>query len=116
MKLVCKFLLVLVMLAGAGVDVAHAQKLPDFRNFPNNPLANTAHDLYVINLDGTGLRRVTRPGPISVLPNWKDNLILYTEINEAAQYAGISIVSDQGSDQLPERIRSGPRAPNWIRQ
>ncbi|MCI0525675.1 MAG: hypothetical protein L0Y75_10470, partial [Acidobacteria bacterium] len=97
-------------------QVAFSKVNPDFKNFPNNPLANTAHDLYVINLDGTGLRRVTRPGPISVLPNWKDNLILYTEINEAAQYAGISIVSDQGTDQLPERIRSGPWAPNWIPQ
>ena len=97
-------------------QVAFSKVNPDFKNFPNNPSANTAHDLYVINLDGTGLRRVTRPGPISVLPNWKDNLILYTEINEAAQYAGISIVSDQGSDHLPERLRSGPWAPNWIPQ
>ncbi len=96
--------------------VAFSKVNPDFKNFPNNPLANTAHDLYVINLEGTGLRRVTRPGPISVLPNWKDNLILYTEINEAAQYAGISIVSDQGNDQLPQRMRSGPWAPNWIPQ
>ncbi len=100
-------------------QVAFSKVNPDFKNFPNNPLANTAHDLYVINLDGTGLRRVTQPGPISVVPNWpnwKDNLILYTEINEAAQYAGVSIVSDQESDQLPERIRSGPWAANWIPQ
>ncbi len=97
-------------------QVVFSKVNPDFKNFPDNPSANTAHDLYVINLDGTGLRRVTSPGPISVLPNWKDNLILYTEINEAAQYAGISIVSDQGTDQLPERIRSGPWAPNWIPQ
>jgi len=97
-------------------QVAFSKVNPDFKNFPDNPAANTAHDLYVINLDGTGLRRVTRPGPISIIPNWKDSLILYTEINEAAQYAGISIVSDQGSDQMPGRIRSGPFAPNWIPQ
>lgn len=97
-------------------QVAFSKVNPDFRNFPDDPGANTAHDIYVINLDGTGLRRVTRPGPISVLPNWKDDLILYTEINEAAQYAGISLVRDQGTDQLPERLRSGPWGPNWIPQ
>lgn len=89
---------------------------PDFKNFPDNPAANTAHDLYVINLDGTGLRRVTQPGPISVLPNWKGNAILYTEMSEAAQYAGTAIVSDQGTDQLPEHLKPGPWAANWIPQ
>jgi Tol biopolymer transport system component len=97
-------------------QVAFSKVNPDFKNFPDNPSANTAHDLYIINLDGQGLRRVTRPGPISILPNWKDNLILYSEINEGAQYAGISIVSDQGTEQLPERLRSGPWGANWIPQ
>jgi len=97
-------------------QVAFSKVNPDFKNFPDNPSANTAHDLYVINLDGMGLRRVTRPGPISILPNWKDNLILYSEINETAQYAGISVVSDQGTEQLPDRLRSGPWGANWIPQ
>jgi Tol biopolymer transport system component len=97
-------------------QVAFSKVNPDFKNFPDNPSANTAHDLYVINLDGQGLRRVTRPGPISILPNWKDNLILYSEINETAQYAGISVVSDQGTEQLPDRLRSGPWGANWIPQ
>ncbi len=97
-------------------QVAFSKVNPDFKNFRNDPAANTAHDLYVTNLDGTGLRRLTRPGPISVLPNWKDSLILYTELNEAARYGGSSIVNDQGIDQLPERVRAGPWAPNWIPQ
>ncbi len=95
-------------------QVAFSMVNPDFKNFPDDPAANTAHDLYVIDLDGTGMRRVTQPGPISIIPNWNDNLILYTELNEAAQYLGVSIVSDQGTDQLPERIRLGSFAPNWI--
>jgi hypothetical protein len=97
-------------------QVVFSKVNPDFKNFPDNPAANTAHDLYVINMDGTGLRRVTQPGPISVLPNWKGNSILYTEMNEAAQYAGTAIVNDQGTDQLPEHLKSGPWGANWIPQ
>jgi len=83
-------------------------------NFPNNPVLNTAHDLWTINLDGTGLTRLTKPGPISIIPNWKDGLIVYTEISEKGNYIGASIVRADGQDQLPKRIKPGASAPKWI--
>lgn len=94
--------------------VAFSKVNPAFKNFPSNPAANTAHDIYVVNLDGRDLRRLTQPGPISIIPNWRDNLILYTEINESGQFLGASTVRDSGIDQTPTRVRRDVNAPNWI--
>lgn len=84
-------------------------------NFPQNPAANTAHDLYSYDLNTKELRRLTVPGPISIVPNLsKDDTILYTEINEKENYAGTALVSLNGTDQTPKRIKSGGSAPRWI--
>jgi Tol biopolymer transport system component len=83
-------------------------------NFPDNPAANTAHDLWQTSLDGTELRRLTRPGPISIAPDWKNNTILYLDISERDRYAGVSLIDPAGTEQLPRRINSGANIAKWI--
>ncbi len=83
-------------------------------NFPDNPIANTAHDLYSLQLDSKELRRLTVPGPVSIIPNLKGNMVLYTEINEKAKYAGASLIFLNRTDQTPKRIKFGANSPRWI--
>ena len=83
-------------------------------NFPDNPAANTAHDLWQTNLDGTQLRRLTRPGPISIAPDWKNNTILYLDISERDRYAGVSLIDPALTEQSPRRINSGANIAKWI--
>lgn len=83
-------------------------------NFPDNPAANTAHDIWQIALDGTGLRRLTRPGPISIAPDWKGNSILYLDISERDRYAGISLIQPDVTEQVPQRIGAGVNIGKWI--
>jgi len=111
-----------------GVDSAHDPELSPDRsrvvfsvfntkvapNYRHIPAANTAHDLWVINLDGTGLKRLTKPGPISIIPNWRGDSIVYTEISERDNYSGASVVSASGEDQTPRRIKRGASAPKWL--
>jgi Tol biopolymer transport system component len=81
-------------------------------NFPHNPAANTAHDLYSANLDGTGLTLITEPGPISIVPDWQDDLIVYLEGNEKDRFAGAALISATGAQ--PRRIKAGASSPKWI--
>jgi len=83
-------------------------------NYAKNPAANTAHDINVINIDGSGLVRLTKPGPISIIPNWYGDLIAYVEVSERDSYSGASIVSASGRDQPPKRIKAGANSPRWI--
>lgn len=85
-------------------------------NFSDNPAANTAHDLWVCDLDGQNLQRLTVPGPISIIPNWQPggNLIAYTEVSEAGNYAGASIVNGNLAEQTPTQVRRGMSAVKWI--
>jgi len=83
-------------------------------NFPQNPLANTAHDIWSVNIDGAELKRLSKEGPISIAPDWKGELILYLDISEADRYAGISIINPNDVDQLPNRIKSGGNIAKWI--
>jgi hypothetical protein len=71
-----------------------------------------SHELWSINMDGTGLTRLTRPGPLSIIPNLKDQLVVFTELGK--EYKGASLVSLNGVDQIPKRIRRGANAPKWI--
>lgn len=84
------------------------------RNFPEGP--NTALDLWTVVLDGTGLKRLTAPGPISMIPNWQPNgnVILYTEASEQEGYAGTAIVNADSPDQAPTQIRRDMSAAKWI--
>lgn len=70
-----------------------------FNNFKTS--LNMAHDLYVANLDGTGLTRVTVPGPICVIPDWHDRTVLYTEYNEQENFVGLVMMNPDGSGRRP---------------
>ena len=83
-------------------------------NFPDNPAANTAHDIWQIGLDGIGLRRLTRPGPISITPDWKGNTIVYLDISEAERYAGLSLIEPGEIEQAQLRISPGVNIAKWI--
>jgi Tol biopolymer transport system component len=84
---------------------------PNFRKISG---ANTAHDICTINVDGTGFTRLTKPGPISIIPNWRNNLIMYFEGNERDKYIGAAVVTDNSTDQTPRRIKAGANSPKWI--
>jgi Tol biopolymer transport system component len=62
---------------------------------------NMAHDLYIANLDGSGLRRITTPGAICVIPDWRDGTIIYTEYNEKDRYVGLIALNSDGSARRP---------------
>lgn len=65
-------------------------------NFPGS-LA-TAHDIWVAPVDRSKpARRLTRPGPISMVPDWQDGEILFTEINQADDYAGLALIHPDGT-------------------
>ena len=81
-------------------------------NFPHNPDINTAHDIYVANVDGSGLTLITQPGPISIVPDWRDDLIVYLEGNERDRFSGASLISENGAQ--PRRIKVGASSPKWI--
>jgi Tol biopolymer transport system component len=95
-----------------GRQLVFSMENPRHKNYPNISGLNTAHDLYVVNIDGSGLRRLTAEGPISIIPDWQGNEIVYTEINEAEDYRGISVVRQ---DDTGKR-RLGPgNAAKWLR-
>lgn len=83
-------------------------------NYRTLAWANTAHDIWRINLDGSGLTRVTKPGPISIIPNWAGGLIVYTEISERDSYHGAAIAAADETAQTPKRIRAGANSAKWI--
>lgn len=81
-------------------------------NFPNIPAANTAHDIWTVNLDGGDPIRLTKPGPISMIPDWQDDAVVYTDVSES--YKGASIVNASDKEQSPRRIKSGANSARWI--
>jgi Tol biopolymer transport system component len=84
-------------------------------NYQSLAWANTAHDIWRINLDSSGLTRVTKPGPISIIPNWTDGLIVYTEISERDGYHGAAVVgANDAAQTTPKRIRAGANSSKWI--
>lgn len=83
-------------------------------NFPNNPDANTAHDIYQARLDGSGLTRLTAPGHISIIPDWQGDEILFLDISEKEAYAGLSMVRPGVADQRPTLIKLGANIGKWI--
>ena len=75
---------------------------------------NTAHDIYRVRVDGRGLTRLSKPGPISIIPDWKDGRIIYTELDDRERpvYTGLSIISADGGER--RRIKNFVSAPKWI--
>jgi hypothetical protein len=83
-------------------------------NYPNDPAANTAHDILSVDVASGRLTRLTRPGPISIIPDEKNGLVVYTEISERAAYQGACVVDATDPDQTPRRIRRGANSVKWI--
>lgn len=83
-------------------------------NYPNDPAANTAHDVMLLEIASGRLVRLTRPGPIAIIPDMKGDAVVFTEISQRDGYQGASIVSASGSDQVPRRIRRGANSVKWI--
>jgi hypothetical protein len=84
-----------------------------YRNFRSDPSANTAHDLWAVNIDGTGATRLTAPGPISIVPCWKGNKILYLELtDQGGVYRGIDVMNADGTGR--KRIKADANIARWI--
>ena len=83
-------------------------------NFPDNPDANTAHDIFTIKTDGTELIRLTVPGPISIVPDWIQDDILYLSISEKDQVASTALIKSNKTDQQPLRLLLGTNIAKWI--
>ena len=97
-----------------GTEVIFSKVNPDYKNFRSDPKANTAHDLYRVRLDGSGLWRVTEPGPISVIPDWVNDKVLFLVLTdlEAAPFRGIAVMYSDGSGL--RRINSRANIAKWI--
>ena len=98
-----------------GRKIAFSKVNPDYKNFREKPDANTAHDLYTINIDGTGLTRITQPGAISIAPDWRKDYILYFEATdrEKPPYVGIALIRPDGTGH--RRLKANTNLPKWIR-
>ena len=83
-------------------------------NFPDHPAANTAHDIYRIDVNGSGLTRLTAPGPISITPHWKADRLLYLELNDATDYLGVSTIDPLRANQGGTRMRRGAGIARWM--
>jgi Concanavalin A-like lectin/glucanases superfamily/WD40-like Beta Propeller Repeat len=79
-----------------------------------------AYDIWVSNVDGSGARDLT-PGTTSIkaIPDWNQNGILYSEIDERGKYIGLVTMESVGAK--PQRLESGMkemwdggRHPKWI--
>ncbi|WP_447980623.1 hypothetical protein [Candidatus Nitrospira bockiana] len=83
-------------------------------NYRHHADANTAHDIWSVKLNGTGLMRLTKPGPISIIPDWHKGAVVYFEASEKDNYMGISVVASDAPDQTPKRIKAGGNSAKWI--
>lgn len=74
---------------------------------------NTAHDLWVCNLDGSNPTRITEPGAIRIIPNWQGEWIVFTEMSDQGeQFIGSAIVHEDGMGY--RRLVKGGKMPEWI--
>lgn len=94
--------------------VVFSQVDPNFRNFPDDPNANTAHNLIAISLEGNEKRQLTAPGPISVIPDWKGSRVLYLLLSdrEKQPFFGIVVMDEDGSNA--RRIKGDANIAKWI--
>jgi hypothetical protein len=83
--------------------------------FPNDPLANTAHDILRINIENPErIFVVTKPGSISIAPDWFQERILFLEINDKTKppFSGLATIKPDGTDY--NLIREGANIGKWI--
>jgi Tol biopolymer transport system component len=97
-----------------GTEVIFSKVNADYKNFRFVPAANTAHDLYRVRLDGSGLWRITEPGPISVIPDWVNDKVLFLLLSdrEATSFRGIAVMYSDGSGA--RQINSRANIAKWI--
>jgi hypothetical protein len=58
-----------------------------------------AQDLWVGATDGSGVHAVHEPtGALRMIPDWRDDLLLFTEFNQFDQYVGLATMRPDGSD------------------
>ncbi|MEO5742289.1 MAG: hypothetical protein ABIS29_17010 [Vicinamibacterales bacterium] len=95
-------------------EVVFSKVNPDFKNFRSDPNANTAHDLYRARLDGSRMTRLTQPGPISIIPDWVGNQILFLMLNDQVRppFMGIAVMNSDGTGL--RRINSRANIAKWI--
>lgn len=83
--------------------------------FPNIQMANTAHDILKVNLSNRDdIVKITKPGPISIAPDWKNNKILFLEITDKTHppHAGLATINSDGTDY--HLIKNGANIGKWI--
>lgn len=87
-------------------------------NFPET--LNSSHDIWIVPIDGSSSpRRISKPGSISIIPDWKDKMILYTEYDEKGKYVGlVTMVKNGNSTRIEEGqhgdVLHGGRHGKWI--
>jgi Tol biopolymer transport system component len=82
--------------------------------FPDNPWANTAHDIIKLNLNTSELMIVTEPGPISIAPDWTNDKILFLDITDKTNppHAGLATINSDGTDY--KLIKNSTNIGKWI--
>jgi hypothetical protein len=88
-------------------------------NFPAISGLNTAHDIFVIDVAGTNLRRITPEGSVQILPDWRDDTILWMEMSERNRFIGLVISDTAGAVRrriggTTTRIWDGARMGKFI--
>jgi hypothetical protein len=79
-----------------------------------------AHDLWIASADGTGApRRLTEPGPIAMIPDWRGDAILFTSFDEEGGYVGLATVPAAGGpvhrlESGLAQLWDGARHGKWI--
>ena len=83
--------------------------------FPDNPWANTAHDIVKVKLfDKNNPEVITQPGPISIAPDWRDTKILFLEITDKTNFphAGLATINTDGTGY--KLILNATNIGEWI--
>lgn len=81
-------------------SVIFSQVNTQHKNFKDG--INTAHDLWIAPLDPSApAKRLTQEGPVSIVPDWHDGKIIYTEYNEKDHYVGLVMMNPDGSGKKP---------------
>jgi len=88
-----------------------------FVNFKDS--IRTAHDLWVAPVDRSkAARRITAPGPASIIPDWDDHKILFTEYDERGRYIGLVTINPDGTGKRRleklTKLWDGGRHGKWI--
>jgi len=83
--------------------------------FPDNPLANTAHDIVKASFtDSNDVVVITQPGPISIAPDWKNGKIVFLEITDKTvpPHTGLATINTDGTGY--KLIKNGTNIGKWI--